>query len=84
MCKADTGDTKTAQRIPWQSNAQDSMLSLPRARVQCLVGELRSHKLHGQKKKNTHTHKDSTHFLSSNNKDSSEMYKTTLSAIRDA
>ena len=30
--------------IPWQSSGQDSTLSLQRARVQSLVGELKSHK----------------------------------------
>ena len=33
------------QGIPWQSSSQDSMLSLPRAWIQSLVEELRSHKL---------------------------------------
>ena len=30
--------------IPWWSSSQDSVLSLPRAQVQSLVGELGSHK----------------------------------------
>ena len=37
--------------IPWRSSGQDSMLSLPRAWVLSLVGELRSHKLYQKKKK---------------------------------
>ena len=38
-------------RIPWQSSDWDSALSLLRARVQSLVGEIRSHKLHSAAKK---------------------------------
>ena len=37
--------------IPWWSSGQDSSLSLPRVRVQSLVGELRSREPRGQKKK---------------------------------
>ena len=37
--------------VPWWSSGWDSTLSLPRAGVQSLVQELRSLKLHGQKKK---------------------------------
>ena len=39
------------QEIPWRSSGEDLALSLTRARVQSLVGELRSHKLHGVAKK---------------------------------
>ena len=39
--------------IPWQSSGWDLTLLPPRAGVQSLVGELRSHKPSGQ---NTHTH----------------------------
>ena len=39
-------------KILWQSSSQDAKLSLPRAWfVLILVGELRSHKQHGQKEK---------------------------------
>lgn len=38
------------QGIPWQFSGQDSMLSLPTARVQYLAGELRSHKPHSRAK----------------------------------
>ena len=37
----------TSQEIPWRSSGWDSLLSLPRAQVQSLVGELKSHKLSG-------------------------------------
>ena len=37
--------------IPWWSSGWDSVLSLPRARVQSLVRELRSHKAHRVAKK---------------------------------
>ena len=43
--------------IPWWSSGQESVLSLPRARVQSLVRELRFHKLRGaaeKKKKECH------------------------------
>ena len=38
------GNTSMIGRIPWQSSSWDSALSLLRARVRSLVGELRSHK----------------------------------------
>ena len=38
-------------RNPWESSGKGSMLSLPRAQVHSLVGELRSHKLCGVTKK---------------------------------
>ena len=37
--------------IPWRSSGWDSAFSLPRAWVQSLVGELRSHKPRGAAKK---------------------------------
>ena len=48
--------SRTALGIPWQSSGQASTLSLQRVQVQSLVGELRSPKLHGQKKKKLHLH----------------------------
>ena len=41
----------TSQGIPWRSSGKDSELSLPWARVQSLVGELRSLKLRGAAEK---------------------------------
>ena len=43
------GKNQEAKRlgIPWQSSGQDSALSLLRAQVRSLVGELRSHELCG-------------------------------------
>ena len=38
--------------MPWRSSGKDSMLSLPRARVRSLIGELGSHKRAWQKNKN--------------------------------
>ena len=37
--------------VPWWSSGWDSVLRLPRARVQSLVGELGSHKPHSVAKK---------------------------------
>ena len=34
----------SVQGIPWQTSGWDSVLSLPRAMIQSLAGELRSHK----------------------------------------
>lgn len=44
-------------RIPWQSNGSDPTLSLLRAQVRSLVGELKSHKprSNGKKKKRNET-----------------------------
>ena len=42
---------KNIQGVPWWSSGQDSMLLLPRAQVQFLVGELRSCKLCSAAKK---------------------------------
>ena len=42
---------KKQRGIPWRSSGQDSALSLPRARDQSLVGELRSHEPQGVEKK---------------------------------
>ena len=43
---------KLALGIPWWSSGEDSIISLPRAQIQSLVGELRSHKLCGMGEKN--------------------------------
>ena len=42
---------ETIQELPQQSSSQDSTLSLPKAQVQSLVTELRSHRLQGAAKK---------------------------------
>ena len=47
----------TLSGIPWQSNGEDSALSLLRAGDQSLIRELRSHELRGQKKKRQYTEK---------------------------
>ena len=45
-------DEKTyLEGIPWQSSGWESALSLPRAWVQSLVGELKSHKPRSTAKK---------------------------------
>ena len=40
----------------WWSSDQDSLLSLPKARVSSVVGEVRSHKLQKKEKKKSGTH----------------------------
>ena len=45
------GIRSVPQGVSWRSSGWDSVLSLPRAQVQPLVGELRSQKLYGVTKK---------------------------------
>ena len=51
------------QGIPWQSGDWDSMLSLPRALAQSLVGELRVHRLCGMAKNKKREREEETPAL---------------------
>ena len=59
-----TAIKKQKQGIPWRSSQWDSALSLPRARVQFLVGELRSCKPHSTAKKKKKTQKNKNRHAS--------------------
>ena len=55
FCSTQEGNLKG---IPWQSGGQDSTLSMLRAWVQSLVGELRSRKAHSTAKTKTNKQKN--------------------------